>query len=98
MLPYPSGFLHVSHVQKAGRVRQHLEAIEFLARIVGVGLKNARFIPTLLPLILDLFGKIFFVHNVIQSYTSPDKTCFLRVWNRRSAGPRAQARGRSGTV
>jgi hypothetical protein len=29
-----------------------------------LGLKNASFSPVLLPLILDLFRKIFFVHNV----------------------------------
>jgi hypothetical protein len=31
----------VPHVQESGRVRQHLEAIEFLARIVRWRLKNA---------------------------------------------------------
>ena len=62
---------HVSHVQETRRVRQHLEAVEFLARIVGFRLKSAGISPALLPLTFDLFRKVFFVHNVIQSYTSP---------------------------
>ncbi len=55
---------HVAHVQKARRVRQHLERVELRPRIVsfarfeGFGLS-----PTLLPFLFDFFRKVFFVHH-----------------------------------
>jgi hypothetical protein len=60
---------HVPHVQKARGVGQHLQAVEaLLARRVGVGLEGARLLPAPLPLLLDLLGEIFFVHDTFQPF------------------------------
>src|SRR6185369_12355081 len=72
---------HVTHVQETRWVRQHLEAIEFLARIVRFCLESPGFSPALLPLTFDLFRKVFFVHNGLQSYTSTVKFCLFEYWN-----------------
>src|SRR5262245_15139973 len=57
----------VSHVQIPGWVRQHLEAVETLSLVVGTDLKSMGVVPMLLPLLFDLFRKVFFVHVFTQS-------------------------------
>jgi len=59
----------MAHVQVAGWVRKHFEAVKPFAVVVSADLEGARFVPMLLPLIFDLFWKVFFVHSFIQSYT-----------------------------
>src|SRR5438094_10381418 len=53
---------HMTHVQIARRVGQHLERIKPGPRIICFRFKGARFPPALLPFLFYYFRKIFFVH------------------------------------
>src|SRR6185436_15179181 len=60
---------NVAHMQIAGRIREHLQAVETLSSVVVTYLKRMRIVPMLLPLLFDLFREVFFVHLFYPIYT-----------------------------